>query len=89
MAPASKGALLNIHYYYYYYHLVFSQSAYVMLKECVLTRETKLNVIFNCLALQLNRSINVAIVFKVNFFGSEKGAPRSTLTFTPDIVPTS
>ena len=21
MAPASKGALLNIHYYYYYYHI--------------------------------------------------------------------
>ena len=26
MAPASKGALLNIHYYYYYYYPFISQS---------------------------------------------------------------
>ena len=40
MAPASKGALLNIHYYYYYYiHVIQSTLGYTMVRPWAVNNE--------------------------------------------------
>ena len=37
-APASKGALLNIHYYYYYYYYYYHKQSVFIKKDLWLTR---------------------------------------------------